>query len=496
MTYGTSVMSKNDVGRAMVRGTAWSLIDNFARQAITFIVFIALARILTPEIFGLLTVAMLIVQVFKSVVFDSIATAVVRKANPTLTDYNTAFWMCQVFSVPAFLILFFTAGSVELWIGTAGLASVIKATSFIILTSGITRLHEVWLTHALDFRSLALRSFVAVTVGGIVGVFMAYKGYGIESLIAQQLVTSAIEFLMLWFITPWRPKAIVSRSSFKEIINFSKHVALTGVTNFANQNSDAFFVTYYLGATATGIYATGKRITNTMNAVIASSLLRVSLPAFSKLQHDSLKLRETYLNSTALTAMVTAPIFTGLSILSKDITLLILGDKWLESVPVMQIVTVIGFLTSIGYYNQSIMLVKNKPQWQTRLTFLYAFSNIVAFIIFTRYGLLYTALAFSLRALLLYPVSAWCALKLTGLTARRYLSSLVPALFSSLIMAFVMVIALNYLIIPSLVLKIFIFVLIGFITYVTALYLTIPLKYKSFAQTHLNRIFNRKDQNE
>src|SRR5690606_11915777 len=118
------------------------------------------------------------------------------------------------------------------------------------------------------------------------------------------------------------------------------------------------------------------------------------------------------LDTTTITAFITAPLFGGLRVLSKDITLFFLGEKWIASAPVMQIVTLTGFLFSIGYYNQSVMLVRNKPEWQTKLTILYAITNIIAFVLFARYGVVQTALAFALRALLLYPISVWCALTL------------------------------------------------------------------------------------
>lgn len=474
-------MAAKSVGKEMYKGTIWSLIDNFVRQAITFVIFIFLARLLTPDIFGMLTVAMLIVQVFKSVVFDSVATAILRKGEPQEIDYNTAFWFCQILSLPAFLILFFSAGFIEDFIGTKDLGVVIQATSVIILTSGVTRIHEVWLTHRMDFKTLAIRSSISVTIAGAAGVLLAMRGYGIMSLVVQQLSASLIELILLWSITPWRPKLQFSRTTLSEIFHFSKHVALTGITNFANQNSDTFFVTYYLGSAATGIYSTGKRITNTLNAVISSSLLRVSLPAFSKLQHDDEQLRNTYLNSTALTAMITAPIFAGVSVLSKDITLLMLGEKWLDSVPIMQIVTIIGFLTSIGYYNQSIMLVKNKPQWQTRLTLLYAITNVTAFMIFTRFGLFYTALVFSLRALLLYPISVWCALTLIDLKAVKYVKALVPSIISALIMGAAMVFLSEQIADLPIIARLILLTAAGSVTYLLVLYFILPEHYKVYA---------------
>jgi O-antigen/teichoic acid export membrane protein len=485
-------MANNTIGREIYKGTIWSITDNFTRQVITFIVFIVLARILNPEIFGLLAVSLLLIQIFRTVTFDSIATAIIRKAELTDDDLNTGFWYCVGLSIPAFIILYFLSPVFEQWSGAKGMAGVIRGTSFILLTSGLSRMHQVWHTHRMNFRVLAIRSFISVVLGGVIGIMLAKRGYGIESVVAQQLTTSFSELLLLWLITPWRPKFSASKRIFFEMTHFGKHVALTGITNFINQNSDAFFVTYYLGAIATGIYTTGKRITNTLNVIISTSLLRVSLPAFARLQNNDEELRKIYLGSTTLTAMVTAPLFIGLAVLSKDITLLLLGEKWMEAVPVMQIVTVIGFLTSIGYYNQSIMLAKNKPQWQTRLTLLYAVTNIIAFIIFTRYGLIYTALAFSLRAFLLYPVSAWCALKLINLSWRKYVKVLLPALVSSALMAVVIIIVMKLTSIDRVAVRLTFLVASGILSYALFIFFFMPAVYKEKMIKHAVKIIQKK----
>ncbi|WP_205499827.1 lipopolysaccharide biosynthesis protein [Rufibacter psychrotolerans] len=470
----------NNAGKSFLKGTVWAIADNFFRQAVTLSVFIVLARILHPEVFGLLSFSLVFVNIFVAVINDGIVTAIIRKADPTEEDYNTAFWLCLGCSLPAFLFLICTANFFEDLTDSEGLATVMRATSFIILTTGLSSIHEVWLRRRMDFRTIAIRSLISVSLGGGIGVILALQGYGVVSLLAQQLTTAVTQLGLLWFTTAWRPSIKVSRSSLKEIVHFSKYIALSNLSNAANQNSDIFFVTYYLGPVSTGIYTTGKRISSTLNTVISTALLRVSMPAFANLQNDDEGLARMYLHSTTLTAMVTAPVFIGIAVLSKDITLLILGAKWLESVPIMQVVTVMGFLTSIGYYNQSVMVAKNKPQWQTRLTFLYAISNVVAFIIFTRFGLLATALAFAGRAVLLYPVSVRFALMLTGISWQRYVKAILPPLFSALVMAGVLIGVADLMAGSMLLVRLASLIVLGALIYCSLMYAFMPAAYKKY----------------
>jgi len=319
------------------------------------------------------------------------------------------------------------------------LANVIRGTGIIIVVSGLSRTHEAWLTHNMMFRPLAIRSICSITIGGIVGVVLAYKGFAVTSLVVQQVVTSLISLVTLWLTTPWKPKMKISKDSIRESLGFSKHVALSNITNFANQNSDVFFITYFLGTAGAGIYSAGKRIVNTLNTVLSSALMRVSLPAFTRYKNDLNEFGNKYLQATYFTVLVTAPAFVGLSALSHDITFLLLGNKWMPSVPIMQIVSAVGFVTSIGYYNHSVMFARDKPEWQARLTLVYAISNVIAFYIFVRFGLIATALVFSIRTILLYPISAWCALTLLNLTFKQYIKEIFVPIICSGVMCLLLI---------------------------------------------------------
>jgi len=434
---------------SIISGAIWSVLDNAASQVITFVIFIILARVVTPSIYGMLSISLLVTQFFRIFIFDSIATSIIRKKDPSVVDYNCSFLLCFLLSLPAFLIVFVAAPFVESYMNVPQLSNVIRATGIIILVSGLTRTHEAWLMHHLMFRSLAIRSIISISIGGIVGVYLAYHGHAVASLVVQQVVASFISLVVLWIATPWKPRLSFSRTSIKESLGYSKHVALSNITFFVNQSSDVFFVTYFLGSTAAGAYSAGKRIVNTLSLVLTSALTRVSLPAFARYKNDINEFGKKYLQATYFTALITAPAFIGLATLSHDVTYLLLGDKWMSSVPVMQIVSAVGFITAIGNYNQSVIFARDKPQWQARLALFTAMSNVIAFYFFVRFGVIATALIFSVRTVLLYPVSVWCALTLLNLKFKNYFVELIAPVFCSLLMCLLIVIIQKYLILSS-----------------------------------------------
>lgn len=423
---------KNRVG--IIGGTIWSILDNAAAQAITFVVFVILARFLDAGIYGMLAISVLVIQFFRTVFFDSVATAILRKESPTEEDYNSAFMICTLFSIPAFIIVILLTPFIESILKIKDLAFVIRWTSVSILLYGFSRIFEAWLNHNFMFKQLAIRSIISISIAGVIGIYLAYKGYGIVSLMAQQVLSVLISLVVLFFTTPWRPTFRVSASSLKEIFSYGKHVSLSGITNFANQNSDIFFISFFLGAPAAGLYSVGKRVVNTFTTVLSSALMRVSLPAFSRLKNNVVKLREQYINATFFTILITAPMFFGLSVLSKDITLLVFGNQWAQAIPIMQIVSFTGCLVSIGYYNHSIMFACDKPHWQSRLTLAYAITNVLFFLLFVRFGIVVTAISFTVRTVLMYPFSVWCALKLLDIKWMDYCRIIYIPLVSASIM--------------------------------------------------------------
>ncbi|HCC7741570.1 TPA: oligosaccharide flippase family protein, partial [Klebsiella pneumoniae] len=144
--------SKKNKDVGVVSGTIWSILDNATSQIITFVIFIILARFLNAEIYGVLAISVLVIQFFRNVIFDSISTSIVRKEKPNKVDYNTAFWSCVLFSLPAFLIVLAIAPLIQTLMGIKDLAFVIRWTALTILLTGVARTFEIWLTHNLMFK--------------------------------------------------------------------------------------------------------------------------------------------------------------------------------------------------------------------------------------------------------------------------------------------------------------------------------------------------------
>lgn len=425
--------------RSIVSGVIWSALDSAVGQALTLAIYVIMARLLSPQILGIVATGALALDFCRAVLIESIAIAVQARAEPKDEDYNASFWLIAGLSLLAALLLFASSDAIERLSDLSELAIVLKGFCIVVAVQGLSRTHEAWLTRNQLFRSLAIRSLLSISVGGAVGIALASQGYGVLALVGQLVSTSLISLVSLWTLTPWRPGLRFSRNAATELLSYGRYVALTGITNFANANSDLIFVTWYTGPAGAGLYSLAKRLVNAVSTVIGNALNRVFFATIAGLQHDRGASRSTLLDFVMYTSLLTAPIFTGIAALAPDLIVDFFGSKWIDAAPLLSIMSVTGFLTTIGLYNHSVILGFGKPHWQTWLTLIYALSNIAIFIVAAPFGLIAIASGYVVRALMLYPLSAGASMRILSLGIRPYALALMPAFAGSAVMAGVVV---------------------------------------------------------
>ncbi|MDF0493138.1 lipopolysaccharide biosynthesis protein [Bradyrhizobium yuanmingense] len=421
--------------RSIVSGVIWSALDSAVGQALTLAIYMIMARLLSPQILGIVATGALALEFCRAVLIESIAIAVQARPDPKDEDYTASFWLIAGLSLFAALALFASSGAIERFSGLSDLAIVLKGFCIVVAVQGLSRTHEAWLTRNQLFRSLAIRSLSSISIGGAVGIALAIQGYGVVALVGQLVSTSLISLVSLWILTPWRPRLRVSRQAVIDLLSYARYVALTGITNFANANSDLIFVTWYTGAAGAGFYSLAKRLVNAVSTVIGNALNRVFFSTIAGLQHDREASRSTLVDFVKYTSLLTAPLFAGIAALAPDLIAGFFGSKWGEAAPLLAIMSITGFLTTIGLYNHSVILAFGKPHWQTWLTLIYAVSNITIFILAAPFGLIAIAVGYVVRALLLYPLSAGASMRILSLRIRPYAAALIPALAGSAVMA-------------------------------------------------------------
>jgi O-antigen/teichoic acid export membrane protein len=388
-----------------------------------------------------MAMAMLSIELFRQILIESVGTCFYARKSPTAEDYNAGFMIIFVGGASTGLLIFLLAEPIAELFGHGELATTLRWISALLVTAGLSKMHEIWLTKHLQFRVLALRSVVSIGIGGAIGIGLAIKGYGIVSLIAQQIISAVIAAAWLWRASTWRPSLDFGWPQVAEILRYGKFISLNATANFFAGQGDVLLSSLYLGPAATGVYSAAKRLLTAVALIIGSGLNSVALPALAAVSDNEEKLARAYLTGVGLTAMLSAPLYAGLAALAPDIIAVLMGDNWADAAPVLAILAIIGFNRTITQYSLNILLIRQKAHWQTTLAFCDAALNIGLLLLVARHGLIYLAGAFVVKTLILSPVINRLALNLLKIgylqLLRRTLLPITLALLTAALIAYV-----------------------------------------------------------
>ncbi len=421
-----------------IDGMKWSTLQILGARVITLVVFVALARILEPTAFGLVSLAAVFVALMQVFIDQGFSQAIVQRAKLEPGHLDTAFWVSLLLGCLLTVGAVAGAGFVADIMGQPDLAAVLRWLSLSLVLSALSSTPEAILRRELAFRSLAIRQLVAAAVGGLVGFSAAILGYGVWSLVAQLLVQGGVGALVLWIAVPWRPGINVSWRYFRDLFSFGSSIVAMNMVNFLNRRSDDLLIGVVLGTRALGYYSVGYRILLLLTDVMTRTIESVAFPLFSRVQGDLMRLRRGYLMATQVSATVATPVFLGVAALAPELIGVAFGPKWDEAVPVLQVLSFIGILHASLFFNSTVLVATGKPRTALFLTTVSAVSNVVAFAIAVQWGIVAVAAAYVIRGYLLSPLPVWMVKRVIDFRIREYVSRFAIPLGCSLLMVAVM----------------------------------------------------------
>jgi O-antigen/teichoic acid export membrane protein len=412
-----------------VKGVFWSAIQSWGSQGISFLVFTLLARLLAPETFGLMALADVFLAFIQVFLDQGFSTAIIQRRELEPEHLDTAFWTNLAIGIFMTGLGIVTANLIAYFFKQPELAPIIRWLSLSFIIRSLSAVQEAIFRRNLAFKTLAVRSLIAVVTGGAVGLFMAFKGFGVWSLVCQILSGNLVQIIVLWWASNWRPKLRVSRKHFQDLFSFGINIVGIKVLGFFNRRSDDLLIGYFLGPKALGYYTIAYRILLVMTQLLTDMINNCALPVFSTMQKEPEKMRNAFYKATQLSSLIAFPAFLGMAALAPEITLISFGEKWLPSVPVMQILAFIGIVHSVTYFDSTVMTAMGKMSLQLKINCLNSLANIIGFAIAVRWGIIAVAVAYVTRAYLIMPINLYILKRLINIKLsvyfRQYLSQAV-----------------------------------------------------------------------
>ena len=415
--------------RKAFTGTLWSLLENTGAQASSFVLFLVFARLIDPRSIGLVQVAVTFVTFFTIFVEGGFATAIVQSREARQPLLNTAFGLSVGGGTLIALALMPLAPYVATAYRIPDLTAVVRTLAWVLPVITLATVQTALLTRELSFRTLAKRRLVAVVAGGVVGVVLAFRGFGVWALVARFGVEMVMACIMAWVLTPWRPSLAVSRDDARFLASFSSRIIAAGVLAFFTRRVDDIVVGLFLGPVALGYFAVATRSIVLVTEVALRAAQRTALPIFSRLHEWPERKAAAFHDAIELAAALATPVFVGLSAVSEEVCLAVFGAKWLPVVPAMRIVGFSGGAIAVSAFIEPLLVSAGRPLWVFYVAIFEAVVSIGCSLAAVRFGLVAVAVGYVVRSYAALPAGLYLARRGMGISIGRVMkASLAPAL--------------------------------------------------------------------
>lgn len=341
-----------------VKGVFWTMVENYSNQIVQFIVYIILARLLTPTEYGLIGMLAIFIGISAVFVDGGLSSALIQCQKRSPKDFSTVFIINVGMAVVMYTILVLTAPWIAEFYNQPILVPIVRIYGLNLIISSLVSTSKAKLTIELDFKTTTKITLISSVVSGIVGIVCAFAGCGVWSLVAQLLTQSTLSVFVTFYFVRWIPKEGFSRDSFHKLFSFSSKLFAATIISDVYDNITGAVIGKQFNAAALGFYTRAYQFNRFVNTAVTSVLGRVSYPLLSKIQNQDERLIDIYKKYIQMSAFLTFPLLMLLCGVAKPLILLLLSDKWADSVIMVQILA-IGFMTD-GVIVSNLNLIKVK----------------------------------------------------------------------------------------------------------------------------------------
>lgn len=349
-----------DINRKIGVGVLWNVIGLFMTRGASALFTIILARLLSPEIFGLVAMATIAFELSNCVVNSGLSQALIRSKAVTAADLNTVFIANLILSGLVYAGLFFSAPFIADFYGQVELISFIQVVGIVVLVNATKVVQIAILSRAMNFEAQAKASTIGVVISGIVAIYMAYVGWGVWSLAAQMLVSALVSAFVLWMASTWRPAFQFSMESFIRLFAFGKNLLAETFLQILSDHSYVLVIGRVFSAELTGLYFIAQKITQLVSYQLTSAVQQTTFPALSTLQDDDAGLRAKYRQILQIMMIMIAPVMALLAGLATPLFNLLFDDRWHPAVPYLQLLCVVGTIYPLHALNVNLLNVKGR----------------------------------------------------------------------------------------------------------------------------------------
>lgn len=359
----------DSVKSKLIHGVAWNFIEKLLVKAASFAIGVILARLLSPSDYGLMGMLAIFLSVSSVFIEGGFAKALIQRQNCQDIDYSTAFVTNVSLSLVIYVVLFLTAPLIADFYDEPILIPLTRVLALTIVLGSFNIVQRAKLMANVDFKSLAQINVMSILVTGAIGIGMAYQGFGVWALVGQAVGSTLFLIFIFPFYSKWKPSLRFSKESFSHLFGFGSKLMITGVYSVIFNNIATFCIGKVYKSKELGYYTRGSQFSDLISFTVNDVLGTVTFPVLSELQNDRDRLVAVYRKSLFVTAMIIFPVMVLCALLAYPLVLILLTEKWLPCVVLMQWLCLARMFTPLSALNMNILNAVGRSDLFMKLDF-------------------------------------------------------------------------------------------------------------------------------
>lgn len=412
----------------------WRFAERCGAQLVTFIVSIVLARILTPSDYGtiaLVTVFTTILQVF---IDSGLSTALIQKKDADDLDFSSVFYFNFVICIILYLIMFVSAPFIADFYKDSSLVSIVRVISLTLIISGVKGVQQSYVSRHMLFKRFFFSTLGGTIFSAVLGIIMAYAGFGVWAIVFQQLSNNAIDTLILWITVKWRPIKKFSWSRLKNLLSFGWKMLASSLLDTVYNNLRNMIIGKLYTSADLAFYNQGDKFPKLIVTNINTSIDSVLLPTMSNEQDNHVRVKDMTRRAIKISTYIMAPLMIGLAFCAKPIVQIVLTDKWLPCVPYLQIFCISYLFWPIHMANLNAIKAMGRSDLFLKLEVIKKFIGMILLLITMNISVMAMAYSLLISGLISQVINSWPNRYLLKYSYIDQIKDILPNIVMALIM--------------------------------------------------------------
>ena len=424
---------ERDIKKSVSSGFFWSFGERILAQGVSFIVSVILARQLMPEQYGVVAIVLVFINIANVFVSSGFGESLIQKKDASKDDFSTIFWCSQFVAWLIYILLFITAPVIAAFYSNVELIPVIRVLSIKLPLASVNTIQHAYVSRHMQFKKFFLSTLGGTLISGIVGILLAYNGFGVWALVAQYLVNSSIDTIVLLFTVDWKPSFRFSAQSAKSLMTFGSKMMAAGLINTVYSEMQSLVIGKRYTANDLAFYKRGGQFPSLFITNINTAVGKVLFPAMSNTTGKQ-EIKNMTRRSMQVTAYLICPLMFGLIGIAEPLVKVLLTDKWLPCVPFLQLLCLAYVLQPIQTANCQAIKALGRSDVYLNMEIIKKIFGVILLIVSIELGVKAIAISFVVSVLVSTIISCFPNRKLLNYSYREQINDLYPSFLLGLLM--------------------------------------------------------------